>query len=203
MLWNTVLTQAYHFSHLAGSSLASRGSGFALSTITSSYRFSQVILCTMQLPATPPAGTPPPDADGFYTLPEIPTEMTHGSIYLPYRLTPYQQAWNIFGFFQTLTAFLLSLFFLYIARRVPLTSAKVLVLCIIYLDLLSIGDTCIRHATAWGFGYFPGGFYTCQVQGFINGIWGAGAQSAALAFTFERYLLIVSWQEGALVFIGV
>ncbi|TPX68183.1 hypothetical protein SpCBS45565_g03269 [Spizellomyces sp. 'palustris'] len=139
-------------------------------------------------------GIPPPDADGLYTLDDIPMEMSHGTFYLPYRLTPTQQAWNTVGFSLTLTSCTINLVFLWVMRKVPMTPAKAIVLCICLTDIFADGDTWFRHFTALVWGYHIGGYYTCQIQGFINGLWGCFAQSVMFAFTLERYATIV-WRK--------
>ncbi|KNC95829.1 uncharacterized protein SPPG_08768 [Spizellomyces punctatus DAOM BR117] len=139
-------------------------------------------------------GIPPPDADGLYTLDDIPMGMSHGAFYLPYRLTQTQQVWNTVGFSLTLTSCTINLVFLWVMRKVPMAPAKAIVLSICLTDLIADGDTWFRHFTALVWGYHIGGYYTCQIQGFTNGVWGCCAQSVMFAFTLERYATIV-WRK--------
>ncbi|KAJ3172122.1 hypothetical protein HDU88_006936 [Geranomyces variabilis] len=149
----------------------------------------------MKAPSTPiPPGLPPPDAEGFYTLEQIPREMTYGRLYLPFKLTPEQNVFNKFGICVCLAALSLALFFLLIQRRVTMTPSKMLVMCIIYGDLLSVSWAFSRHVSAAILGYFAAGWWTCQIQGFIDGMWGIFAQMTFLGFTTERYISIV-WQR--------
>ncbi|KAJ3155337.1 hypothetical protein HDU86_004428 [Geranomyces michiganensis] len=69
-----------------------------------------------------------------------------------------------------------------------------LVMCIIYGDLLSVSWAMSRHVTAAIYGHFAAGWWTCQVQGFIDAMWGIFAQMTFLGFTAERYISIV-WQR--------
>ncbi|KAJ3173385.1 hypothetical protein HDU87_007654 [Geranomyces variabilis] len=149
----------------------------------------------MRAPSAPvPPDLPPPDAEGYYTLEQIPREMTYGHLYLPFKLTPEQDVFNKFGFCVCAVALSLALFFLIIQRRVTMTPSKMLVMCIIYGDLLSVSWAFSRHVSAAIFGYFAAGWWTCQIQGFIDGMWGIFAQMTFLGFTTERYISIV-WQR--------
>ncbi|KAI8912983.1 hypothetical protein DFJ77DRAFT_466205 [Powellomyces hirtus] len=145
----------------------------------------------MRAPEIPPPGTPPPDANGFYLLETIPIDMMNGRIYLPYRLSDQQWRLNMIGFILCLSAFLCALLFLRIERRVALTTSKMLALSIVYGDIISVSWALSRHTSALLVGHFAAGWFTCQVQGFIDGGWGIFAQSTFFLFTAERYISIV------------
>ncbi|KAJ3176032.1 hypothetical protein HDU87_005549 [Geranomyces variabilis] len=72
-----------------------------------------------------------------------------------------------------------------------MTPSKMLVMCIICGDLLSVSWAFSRHVSAALFGYFAAGWWTCQIQGFIDGMWAIFAQVTFLALTTERYISIV------------
>ncbi|RKO84323.1 hypothetical protein BDK51DRAFT_33042 [Blyttiomyces helicus] len=145
------------------------------------------------IPSTPvPPGVGPPDAEGYYTLPAIPQEMSYGHIYLPYKFTPAQQAENAVGFLLTVTAFFLGLLFLRVQRRVPFYPGKLFALFIIGVDLISVANACfLEHLPALILGHRLAGWYVCQVQGLIDGAWGVAAQAGMFCFTLERYCAVV------------
>ncbi|RKO85809.1 hypothetical protein BDK51DRAFT_47573 [Blyttiomyces helicus] len=147
----------------------------------------------MSPPTTPvPPGVGPPDAEGYYTLPTIPQEMSYGHIYLPYKFTPAQQAGNAIGFILTVTAFLLGLLFLRVQSRVPFYPGKTFALFIICVDLISVANACfIEHLPGLVLGHRLAGWYVCQVQGFIDGAWCVAAQAGMFSFTLERYCAVV------------